>query len=233
MCIYLYPNSVENKDTLKMWSILLCFLMISEAASSSCQCSTENGLHARSGAGLSHSILVTLRSGECFKPTGDIVTHDGYHWHELENVHGHHRAWVVGVYVRTSSCGSSGTIHSFATGSVSQKCLNCICKHVSGCHNAPCKWDVYSNSCGYFQLKEAYWHDCGKPGSSFSACAGDLHCSSSCVQNYMKRFIGGSGCAHNCESYARIHGGGPAGCHHASTLHFWSAVESMGCSAHS
>lgn len=36
----------------------------------------------------------------------------------------------------------------------------------SGCRNVGCKMDVGSLSCGYFQIKEAYWIDCGRPGSS-------------------------------------------------------------------
>ncbi|XP_069133457.1 lysozyme-like [Argopecten irradians] len=216
------------------------------SVSGSCECLTYNRVHARTGAGLSHSIIASLNHGECFRPTGDVVTHDGYHWHELENVHGHRTAWVAGDFLQTSSashCGisggahfnssNSGTPNTYATGIVSQDCLDCICHHESGCIPAGCKWDVNANSCGYFQLKEEYWNDCGSPGGSFMACALDMHCSSLCVQNYMSRFIRSSGCANNCESYARIHTGGPQGCHHSSTLHNWRDTEHFGCSANS
>ena len=30
---------------------------------------------------------------------------------------------------------------------------------------AGCVWDVYSDSCGPFQIKKEYWLDCGKPGT--------------------------------------------------------------------
>ncbi|XP_033751759.1 lysozyme-like isoform X1 [Pecten maximus] len=211
-------------------------------ASGTCVCLTTGGVHARSGAGLSHSILATLNSGECYKFNGGILTHDGYHWYELQDVHGHHRVWVAGNFLRTSSsshCSGSGTstgtsAHgSFTSGVVSAHCLSCICQHESGCKPLGCAWDVNSDSCGYFQLKDVYWQDCGRPGGSLAACAADLHCSSGCIQKYMSRYIGGSGCAHNCESYARIHNGGPAGCHHSNTLHYWNAIQHAGCSANS
>ncbi|XP_033753192.1 lysozyme-like [Pecten maximus] len=155
------------------------------------------------------------------------------------------RVWVAGDFLTASSsshCGGSGGAHfnssyggshAYTTGVVSQKCLDCICRHGSGCRPLGCKWEVIANACGYFQLMEQYWKDCGRPGGSMTACALDLHCSSRCVQNYMSRFIGYSGCAHNCESYARIHAGGPKGCQHSSTLHYWRAIENLGCSANS
>lgn len=36
----------------------------------------------------------------------------------------------------------------------------------SGCKAIGCHFDVNSDSCGYFQIKEGYWHDCGSPGTS-------------------------------------------------------------------
>lgn len=42
-----------------------------------------------------------------------------------------------------------------------------VCEQVeSGCRAIGCHWDVYSNSCGYFQIKQGYWTDCGSPGHS-------------------------------------------------------------------
>lgn len=40
------------------------------------------------------------------------------------------------------------------------------CKAESGCRPIGCRYDVYSYSCGYFQIKEEYWEDCGRPGTS-------------------------------------------------------------------
>lgn len=56
---------------------------------------------------------------------------------------------------------------------IDDRCLACICNVESGCRPLACRWDVNSNSCGYFQLKSVYWRDCGSPGRSFEACAAD------------------------------------------------------------
>lgn len=46
--------------------------------------------------------------------------------------------------------------------------LNCICRVESNCNpNIGCKFDVYSDSCGMYQIKEAYWIDCGRPGGAW------------------------------------------------------------------
>jgi len=36
----------------------------------------------------------------------------------------------------------------------------------SGCSPLSCAMDVGSLSCGYFQIKDAYWQDCGSIGGS-------------------------------------------------------------------
>ncbi|XP_069133458.1 lysozyme-like [Argopecten irradians] len=229
---------------------LLCFFLLvgitsaslsGHIASGTCVCLTTSGVHARNGAGLSHSVVATLGSGECYKFNGGTLTHDGYHWYELQDVHGHHRVWVAGNFLSVSSSshcsgsstGSGAAVGTFATGVVSQHCLQCICQHESGCRPLGCSWDVNSNSCGYFQLKQVYWEDCHRPGGSLAACAADKNCASKCVQDYMARYIGHSGCAHNCESYARIHNGGPKGCQHSYTLDYWNGIRNEGCSANS
>ena len=41
---------------------------------------------------------------------------------------------------------------------IDNTCLGCICKVESNCNvNIGCKFDVYSDSCGPYQIKEAYW----------------------------------------------------------------------------
>lgn len=67
-------------------------------------------------------------------------------------------------------------------------CLRCICQVESNCQNAPCRWDVNSLSCGWYQIKEVYWKDCGSPGTSFTACAADKVCAEGCVRSYMARY---------------------------------------------
>ncbi|KAL3885541.1 hypothetical protein ACJMK2_025592 [Sinanodonta woodiana] len=69
--------------------------------------------------------------------------------------------------------------HSFHTGIVPQNCMECICQVDSGCQPIRCTSDVNSDSCGYFQIKEPYWIDCGRLGGDWHTCANDLECSSS------------------------------------------------------
>jgi hypothetical protein len=109
---------------------------------------------------------------------------------------------------------------------ISDKCLNCICKIESGCRPLPCAWDVNSNSCGYYQLKQIYWTDCGKPGGSLAACSKDKVCSEKCVRAYMTRYgkICTDGRAPTCQDYARIHNGGPTGCKKPATVGYWNKV---------
>ncbi|XP_022343938.1 lysozyme 2 [Crassostrea virginica] len=117
--------------------------------------------------------------------------------------------------------------------SISDQCLRCICEVESGCRAIGCHWDVYSNSCGYFQIKQGYWTDCGSPGHSMESCADNYNCASGCVRSYMDHYIKYNGCADTCESYARMHNGGPNGCkssHHHATDNYWRLVQAKGCS---
>ncbi|KAL4236786.1 hypothetical protein ACF0H5_005172 [Mactra antiquata] len=119
---------------------------------------------------------------------------------------------------------------TYATGLVSQACLECICQRESHCQPIGCHMDSGSLSCGYFQIKENYWIDCGRPGSGWKACADDLHCASRCVQAYMARYASYYHCPMTCEGYAREHNGGPQGCHHTSTINYWHLVQAEpGC----
>lgn len=185
-----------------------------------------------SAAGLSSHILTSVSSGQCFKFNGGVLTKDGYTWYELQDVNGHHRVWIASNYVHVSSASQcSHTVSgNFATGIVSTQCLKCICMQESGCKPIGCHYDVNSDSCGYFQIKEGYWKDCYSPGTSWRQCADDLHCASQCVQNYMKRYASHYGCPMTCEGFAREHNGGPNGCHHSSTLSYWHGVQThSGC----
>jgi Destabilase len=113
------------------------------------------------------------------------------------------------------------------TAEIDNKCLGCICRVESGCKPLGCHMDVGSLSCGYYQIKESYWTDCGRPGGSLEACGKSKSCSDECVHAYMKRY--GTVCTHGrtptCEDYARIHNGGPNGCHEAATLPYWRRVK--------
>ncbi len=109
---------------------------------------------------------------------------------------------------------------------VDDKCLACICQVESECKPLRCKWDVYSNSCGYYQLKHEYWKDCGSPGGSLEACAINKSCADKCVRTYMNRY--GSRCVRGrtptCQDYARVHNGGPNGCRSAVTSSYGNKV---------
>ena len=42
------------------------------------------------------------------------------------------------------------------------KCMKCICQHESGCRPLSCRQDVGSLSCGYYQMKSAYYTVSGR-----------------------------------------------------------------------
>merc|ERR1712138_204196 len=98
---------------------------------------------------------------------------------------------------------------------MTSKCLSCICEVESNCNeNVGCVPDPVTLSCGPYQIKEAYWIDCGRPGGSYQACANSKSCSEQCIDAYMARY--GTYCTGgrtpNDQDYARIHNGGPLGC---------------------
>lgn len=109
------------------------------------------------------------------------------------------------------------------------KCMKCICQVESNCNaNIGCRWDVNSDSCGPYQIKEPYWIDCGRPGSDWRSCANNMACAEQCVKAYMSRY--GTYCTGGrtpvCQDYARIHNGGPKGCQSSATVGYWDKVKS-------
>ncbi|CAC5390236.1 Lysozyme 3,Lysozyme 2,Lysozyme 1,Invertebrate-type lysozyme,Lysozyme [Mytilus coruscus] len=169
------------------------------------------------------SISGHIATGTCVCVTGSTVNA-----RHTASIHGH----IIGQ-VHSGECFKfNGGIHT-ADGYTWYQLQHVHGQLESGCRPLDCKWDVNSNSCGYLQIKQVYWEDCGKPGGSLEACSKDKHCASQCVQHYMSRYINHYGCAHNCESYARMHNGGPAGCKHTNTLGYWNNIQSRGCRANS
>ncbi|CAF1608973.1 unnamed protein product [Didymodactylos carnosus] len=87
--------------------------------------------------------------------------------------------------------------------------------------------DRGSLSCGYYQIKNNYYIDCGQPGSDWHSCANDQSCAETCVRSYMSRY--GTYCTGGrtpaCQDYARIHNGGPKGCTNPATLDYWQKVQ--------
>ncbi|KAH3836885.1 lysozyme-like [Dreissena polymorpha] len=125
-------------------------------------------------------------------------------------------------------------VNAWATGMVSQQCMECICKkeNKGNCRDQGCVMDKGSLSCGFFQIKENYWIDCGRPGAGWKTCASDRQCASQCVQTYMAEWIGKAGCSRTCESYARAHNGGPQGCKRSSTIGYWNDLKKQpGCAS--
>jgi hypothetical protein len=117
-------------------------------------------------------------------------------------------------------------IAAIVKGDIDDQCLACICQVESNCSPLPCAWDVNSISCGYYQIKQDYWIDCGSPGDSYETCAEDQDCSEECVRAYMNRYatLCTGGQEPTCEDYARIHNGGPQGCQSSSTDGYWDKV---------
>ena len=66
---------------------------------------------------------------------------------------------------------------------------------------------------------------CSDDTDCWKKCANDLTCASKCVNAYMERYGRQPGCSANCESYARLHNGGPSGCTNPGTLGYWKKVK--------
>ncbi|KAI0209620.1 Glycerophosphodiester phosphodiesterase GDPD5 [Lamellibrachia satsuma] len=89
----------------------------------------------------------------------------------------------------------------------SENCLKCISKASGSKVGHPLRCNTWR--CGPYGITWAYWADCGKPGRSYVACATRKACSKLCVDAYVKRY--GRGRPKTCESYVRLHKGGPRG----------------------
>ncbi|KAK3609619.1 hypothetical protein CHS0354_038621 [Potamilus streckersoni] len=114
-------------------------------------------------------------------------------------------------------------------GSISDKCLTCICMVESRCQAVGCVSVNGTQTCGFYHIKLQYWKDCGSPGGDWMTCAKNYTCATTCVRNYMARYGPVSGCPDTCETYARIHIGGPRGCKNPETIPYWHRVQSYGC----
>ncbi|KAI6183063.1 Lysozyme [Aphelenchoides bicaudatus] len=119
-------------------------------------------------------------------------------------------------------------------GQSDDNCISCICQIESNCKPLECRMDQGSLSCGYFQIKKAYYIDCYTPGrtsgesvdDAWKRCAKDYNCSVECVKNYFNRYAGGCNVSDQCEKMARLHNGGPNGCSSSSTIDYWNRVKS-------
>ncbi|XP_053398173.1 lysozyme-like [Mercenaria mercenaria] len=110
-----------------------------------------------------------------------------------------------------------------------------------GCKPLDCRFDINGDACGYFQIHYAYYIDCHKPKPGWEKCSKDYNCASRCVRAYMARYKNLSYAGTNCESYARLHNGGPSGANkqitsppiYDSTTPYWKKVKAQGCSINS
>ncbi|XP_070558045.1 lysozyme-like [Ptychodera flava] len=122
---------------------------------------------------------------------------------------------------------------------VPDDCLHCICyvethcsmpQHGSGQYSH-CDWDVYSYSCGPYQIKDIYWEDAKLKGGSLMGdwlkCTADWQCSGDAVNGYMKRYATKAriGTTPTCEHFSRIHNGGPNGYKVEATKKYWLKVK--------
>lgn len=192
-------------------------------ASGACLCLNTNGVNIRSSA--CGTVIGSGNSGNCFKYQGSkqTCTLNGVSYEFFKFAYGSGSGWAAGIYLNSASSSSCGS----GSGGFTDKCMKCICQVESNCNpNIGCRWDVNSDSCGPYQIKEAYWIDCGRPGSDWRSCANNMQCAEGCVKAYMNRY--GTYCTGGrtpvCQDYSRIHNGGPKGCTSSATVGYWDKV---------
>ncbi|XP_076032747.1 invertebrate-type lysozyme-like [Oratosquilla oratoria] len=110
---------------------------------------------------------------------------------------------------------------------LSFECLGCMC-YVSSqgcfmsdpvCHKTPEGVEV----CGPWAITEPYWIDANRPGKFFHTCVESWDCNEEAVRNYLNRYAASTYAT--CETYARVHFGGPSGASADYTLDYWYKVE--------
>jgi len=192
-------------------------------ASGSCLCINAASVNIRATA--CGTVIGSANSGQCFRYLGNkqTCTLSGVSYEFFRFSYGSGEGWTAGTYLnlgQASQC-SSGS------GQFTDRCMKCICQVESNCNaNIGCVMDVGSLSCGAYQIKDPYWQDCGRPGTGWQACANTLACSETCVKAYMARYgtYCSNGATPNCETYARVHNGGPLGCRNSATVNYWTKV---------
>jgi len=200
-------------------------------ANGACLCINTSSVNIRSSA--CGTVVGTANTGQCFTYNGlkQACTLSGVNYEFFRFNYNGGNGWTAGIYLNSAAASScSGT----GSGGFTDKCMKCICQVESNCNpNIGCIMDVGSLSCGAYQIKEAYWIDCGRPGTGWQSCTSTLSCSETCVKAYMSRY--GTYCAGSnpvCQDYARIHNGGPLGCKSTATVSYWSKVQSCcGCAS--
>lgn len=201
-------------------------------ANGSCLCINGSGVNIRSTA--CGTVIGSANTGNCYtyRGTKQTCSLSGTSYEFFQFNYGSGVGWTAGTYLNlgsASQCGGGG-----GSGGFTDRCLGCICNIESNCNpNIGCVMDVGSLSCGPYQIKEAYWIDCGRPGSGWQSCANNMSCAQGCVRAYMNRY--GTFCTGGrtptCQDYSRIHNGGPRGCTSSATVSYWNKIQSCcGCS---
>ncbi|XP_076051054.1 invertebrate-type lysozyme-like [Oratosquilla oratoria] len=114
------------------------------------------------------------------------------------------------------------TMTTTTTSAIGDDCLACMCYvSSSGCkiRDPVCRGDI----CGPFGITEPYWIDAGRPGKIMDTCMKNWECNKETVHNYLNRYV--SSPYATCETYARVHYGGPSGASADYTLYYWNEVQ--------
>nr|QBC73604.1 invertebrate-type lysozyme [Eisenia andrei] len=188
-----------------------------------CLCFDGDSVNIRDSA--CGDVIGSANSGQCYIYTGAKQTCDlsGVTYDFFRFDWGSTDGWSAGTYLNTAAASACEA----GSGAFTDECLACICEIESNCDpNIGCRWDVNSDSCGPYQIKEDYYIDCGSPGSDWVSCANDMACAEQCVRAYMDRYgtYCTGGATPTCEDYARIHNGGPQGCTCTCTEDYWDKV---------
>ncbi|KAF2359841.1 Invertebrate-type lysozyme, partial [Trinorchestia longiramus] len=105
-------------------------------------------------------------------------------------------------------------------------CLACMCYVSSdGCQmpDPPCRQESWGVVCSPWGFTEPYWIDAGELGDDFETCGADWDCSEATVRSYLDRYVTDDSAT--CETYARMHFGGPYGFNGDGARDYWYAVE--------
>lgn len=109
--------------------IVICFVAVISAdlttttvSSGDCVCATSS-VNARNAAGLSSSVILTIRTGQCVTISGTSTAADGYTWYQV--TYNGQTLWVAGLYFSKSSSSSCVSVRSTGSCSSVQRQLAC------------------------------------------------------------------------------------------------------------
>jgi len=111
------------------------------------------------------------------------------------------------------------------TGIFTSNCMKCMCK-IQGCESetGKCRNTTGTLNCGPYAITKPYYTDCSYGKPDWETCTKELACSETCVQSYMRRYAVRCDPNPTCETYARVHSGGPQGCRRNFSIGYWNKV---------